>query len=134
MFLNLLTKNQKRLFLELVVKATEANGVVEIEEKNMLKEFALQMQETPVYSTEKSTEELLKLIKMDSSETNLKIIVFEILGVMYSDKVYDSKEKDFINNMVNIFELSQDIPDEFDKLIVKYASLYKEILGKVIGE
>ena len=100
----------------------------------MLKEFALQMQETPVYSTEKSTEELLKLIKMDSSETNLKIIVFEILGVMYSDKVYDSKEKDFINNMVNIFELSQDIPDEFDKLIVKYASLYKEILGKVIGE
>ncbi len=73
MFLNLLNKSQKRLFLELAVRATEANGVVEIEEKNMLKEFALEMQETPVYSTEKSTEDLLKLIKKDSSEKSLKM-------------------------------------------------------------
>ena len=73
MFLNLLNKSQKRLFLELAVRATEANGVVEIEEKNMLKEFALEMQETPVYSTEKSTEYLLKLIKKDSSEKSLKM-------------------------------------------------------------
>lgn len=134
MFLNLLNKSQKRLFLELAVRATEANGVVEIEEKNMLKEFALEMQETPVYSTEKSTEDLLKLIKKDSSEKSLKIVVFEILGIMYSDKVYDSEEKEFIDNMVKAFELPQDLPEKYNQLIVRYASLYKEILTEVIGE
>lgn len=134
MFLNLLNNSQKRLFLELAVRATEANGVVEIEEKNMLKEFALEMQETPVYSTEKSTEDLLKLIKKDSSEKSLKIVVFEILGIMYSDKVYDSEEKEFIDNMVKAFELPQDLPEKYNQLIVRYASLYKEILTEVIGE
>lgn len=134
MFLNLLNKSQKRLFLELAVRATEANGVVEIEEKNMLKEFALEMQETPVYSTEKSTEDLLKLIKKDSSEKSLKIVVFEILGIMYSDKVYDSEEKELIDNMVKAFELPQDLPEKYNQLIVRYASLYKEILTEVIGE
>lgn len=134
MFLNLLNKSQKRLFLELAVRATEANGVVEIEEKNMLKEFALEMQETPVYSTEKSTEDLLKLIKKDSSEKSLKIVVFEILGIMYSDKVYDSEEKEFIDNMVKAFELPQDLSEKYNQLIVRYASLYKEILTEVIGE
>ena len=134
MFLNLLNKSQKRLFFFFFFRATEANGVVEIEEKNMLKEFALEMQETPVYSTEKSTEDLLKLIKKDSSEKSLKIVVFEILGIMYSDKVYDSEEKEFIDNMVKAFELPQDLPEKYNQLIVRYASLYKEILTEVIGE
>ena len=92
------------------------------------------MQETPVYSTEKATEELLKLIKRDSSEKNLKIIVFEILGIMYSDKVYDYQEKEFVDNMVKAFELPHDLQEKYDKLIVRYASLYKEIMTEVIGE
>lgn len=36
MFLNSLSKKQKNLFMDLAIKAAEANGVVELAEKNML--------------------------------------------------------------------------------------------------
>ena len=37
MFLNSLNNSQKSLFIELAIKAAESNGIVPIEEKNMLK-------------------------------------------------------------------------------------------------
>lgn len=44
MFLNLLNSRQKTLFLNLAIKAAEANDVVELAEKNMLKAYGIEME------------------------------------------------------------------------------------------
>ena len=59
MFLNNLNNKQKKLFIQLAIKAAEANGIVELEEKNMLKSFAIEMNIPPVYNTENNLETIL---------------------------------------------------------------------------
>ena len=56
MFLSNLNNNQKNLFIQLAIKAAESNGVVPIEQKNMLKAFAMEMNTSPVYKTDRDTE------------------------------------------------------------------------------
>ena len=48
MFLYLINEKQKNLFLKLALKAAEANGVVELQEKNMLKAFSKEMGIKPI--------------------------------------------------------------------------------------
>lgn len=71
MFLNNLNDDQKKLFIELAIKAAESNGTVALEEKNMLKAFAIEMNMKPVYSTDKDIESIIDEIIQKSSEREL---------------------------------------------------------------
>ena len=63
MFLNGLKNSQKSLFMALAIKAAESNGVVPLEQKNMLKAFAIEMGITPVYHTAVSYTHLFSSIE-----------------------------------------------------------------------
>ena len=84
MFLNSLSKKQKNLFMDLAIKAAEANGVVELAEKNMLKAYGIEMEITPFYSSDCEIEMVLQEMKDISTESELKIVLFEILGILIS--------------------------------------------------
>lgn len=132
MFLNSLNNEQKNLFIELAIKAAESNGVVPIEQKNMLKAFAIEMSITPVYQTEKKTEEIIDKIIAISSEQQLKVILFEILGIIVSDKVFDDKEKVFVKHVVERCNMDVALIDKMVELLDKYASIYQEIVDVVL--
>lgn len=132
MFLMMLNDDQKKLFLKLAVKAAEANGVVEYEEKNMLKAFALEVNETPIYSTTSSTDEILDNLKEISSSKEKRIIIFEILGILFSDSEYDDKEKDFIGRIAQAFDISKESIDQMIKLINNYSDVYNNIVNTVL--
>lgn len=132
MFLNSLNNSQKSLFIELAIKAAESNGIVPIEEKNMLKAFAIEMGITPVYHTESETEDIINEIIEISSEKELKVILFEILGIIVSDNVFDEKEKAFVKHVVEKCNMDTALIDEMVELINKYASIYNEIVGVVL--
>lgn len=53
MFLEMLSKEQQELFMHLAVNATKANNSVEDCEKEMLLEFAQEMNVAPIISTDK---------------------------------------------------------------------------------
>lgn len=132
MFLNSLNNSQKSLFIELAIKAAESNGIVPIEEKNMLKAFAIEMGITPVYHTESETEDIINEIIEISSEKELKVILFEILGIIVSDNVFDEKEKAFVKHVVEKCNMDTALIDEMVELINKYASIYNEIVDVVL--
>lgn len=132
MFLNGLNDRQKSLFVELAIKAAESNGIVLLEEKNMLKAFAMEMGIRPVYKTERKTEEIIEEIIKISSERDLKIIVFEILGIIISDNDFDEKEKAFVNHLVERCNLDTGLIDKMIVLLGKYAAVYKEIVDVVL--
>lgn len=132
MFLNSLNNSQKTLFIELAIKAAESNGVVLLEEKNMLKAFAIEMEISPIYHTERETEDIIDEIVRISSEKELKVILFEILGIIVSDNVFDEKEKMFVKHVVEKCNLDTVLIDEMVELLNRYASIYQEIVGVVL--
>ena len=76
----------------MAIKAAESNGVVPIEQKNMLKAFAMEMSISPVYKTDRDTEEIINELIENSNEKELKIVLFEILGIIVSDSVLMKRE------------------------------------------
>ena len=132
MFLNKLKEDQKSLFLDLAIKATEANGVIESSEQEMLKMFAHEMKISPKFNTNKSLDSILNGLQELSTQQELKIISFEILGIMFSDDKYDEKEGEFISNMASAFHLENALMDIMSDLISEYSAVYKKICGIVL--
>lgn len=132
MFLNNLNNKQKKLFIQLAIKAAEANGIVELEEKNMLKSFAIEMNIPPVYNTENNLETILNELVSISSEQELKIILFEILEIVVSDGVFDDDEKNIVKNIVERCKLDTNIVDEMLNALYEYINVYKKIVSIVL--
>ena len=85
MFLNSLSKKQKNLFMNLAIKAAEANGVVELAEKNMLKAYSMEMEIAPFYTSDCDIETVLQETKAVSTESELRVVLFELMGILISD-------------------------------------------------
>ena len=132
MFLNSLSKKQKNLFMDLAIKAAEANGGVELAEKNMLKAYGMEMEITPFYSSDCEIEMVLQEMKDVSTESELKIVLFEILGILISDEDFDNSEKEFLNKVRTSFDISQEKCDEMLRLLYDYSSVYQKIVAAVL--
>ncbi len=132
MFLKSLSKKQKNLFMELAIKAAEANGVVELEEKNMLKSYSMEMEITPFYTSNRNLEDVLQETKAISTESELRVVLFELMGILISDKEFDKTEKAFLNKVSSAFSISQTQCDEMLQLLYDYSSLYQRIVATVL--
>ena len=132
MFLNYLNDEQKDLFIELAIKAAESNGIVALEQKNMLKCFAIEMNMKPVYQTNRDVETIIDDVIKKTSEKELKVILFEILGIIISDNVFDEKERYFTKHIVERCNIDLKIVDKMVSLLEDYSRIYKEIIETVL--
>lgn len=132
MFLNSLSKTHKKLFMELAIKAAEANGVVELAEKNLLKAYSMEMSIEPFYSTNSDVEKILQDMKDTATESEKRIFLFEIMGILTSDEEFDEAEKNFLDKVRNSFEVSESKCNEMMSLLYEYSSLYKKIVSAVL--
>ncbi len=128
MFLGLLNDGQKKLFLELAVKAAEANDVVTVEEQNVMEAFAREMQIEPVYNSDDSLDELLEQFCSSSSQKVKRIVLFELLGVLFSDSEFDEREKLFISRVIEKFGIDESKVKDMRDAITEYANLYNRIV------
>lgn len=132
MFLQSLKNEQKILFLQLAIKAAEANGIVDLAEKNMLKAYAMEMEITPFYTASCDLDEILHNLKKSSTERDLRIILFEILGVLFSDGEFDSVEHHFAQKVYSTLDISQKKYNEMLELLNDYAKIYTKIVDTVL--
>ncbi len=132
MFLNLLNNNQKELFLDLAIKAAEANGVVEIEEKNMLKAFSIEMQIPARYETIKSTDEILDALEKITTDKERRILTFELIGIMFADGQYDKQEEAFMSRISERTGVSMGEIQEMIEVLSEYEKVYKKICNVVL--
>ena len=65
MFLDVLNKEEKDLFMDLAIKAAEANSEVATEEIRMLHAFASEMKISPSTESAKELSEILKELKKE---------------------------------------------------------------------
>lgn len=132
MFLNLLNNNQKELFLDLAIKAAEANGVVEIEEKNMLKAFSIEMQIPARYETIKSIDEILDTLEKITAEKERRILTFELIGIIFADGQYDKREETFMSRVSEKSGISMEKIQEMIEVLSEYEKVYDKICNVVL--
>lgn len=132
MFLEMLRGDEKERFLDLAIKAAEANGEVVEDEKRMLKAFAKELEILPRYSSSLSLSDILADFVSNSSKQTMRIVVFELIGILFADSEFDEKEKNYLNEITESFGLDKSIIAEMIDEIKQYSFLYKKICKTVI--
>lgn len=121
MFLGQLSEKEKNAFISLSVHASNSNGVFAEEEKVMIQEYCREM-DIPFFDANNaiSMDEVVDIFK-DSELRIKKIVLLEILGLVYSDGEYDDSEKGFISEYAKKIGLT-------DEDIAKQTIAIKEYL------
>ena len=127
MFLNQLSEREKKAFLELTVHVSNSNGVFEKEEKAMIQEYCKEM-EIKEFNMDNIVplEEIIGEIKKSSLHIK-KIILLEILGLVYADGTYDADEKSFVLNFVKEIGLSDETAEAQTVVIKEYLNVLQKI-------
>ena len=134
MFLNQLSEKEKEAFISLSVHVSNSNGIFADEEKVMIQEYSKEM-EIPEFDTNeaKSIDEIINVFK--SSELHIKkVIMLEVLGLVYSDGFYDAEEENFIKKFSNDIGLADEIVESLTVAIKIYSDALKEVCGAVEWE
>lgn len=121
MFLNRLEKEEKIAFLELAHYVARSDNDFSEKEKNAINIYCNEMQINDVDFDKSSFNLGLTLSKIKSSQSQ-KIILLEIMALIYSDSILYQSEEIILQDIINKFQLDS-------KLIPIYAEWSKAILA-----
>lgn len=121
MFLDRLNDKEKEMFLDLTVYTSQANGVVEDTEKNMILQYCKEMG-VAFYDISKlhSLDEIIAVFSKSSKEKK-RIVVLEILGLCYADGDFDTVEQAFAKKFSQDIGLKEDVFDILSRDIKEYS-------------
>lgn len=113
MYLNMLSDEQKYLFLECELYLSMADGKFSQEEKNIVDAHCMEMQiDSTKYSPSLSYEEVMRRLKSLLGEKEKNIFVLELMGVILAEGVFDNSEEKMINYLADILNVEEQ--DLFD--------------------
>lgn len=125
MFLNTLSNEEKIMFLDMAIHASQVNGLVEESERSILEQYCKEMNLKPYEKTElHSVNEIISFFS-SSSEVSKRVAVLELLGLGYIDGIYDETE----NAVVKDFAIGIGLSEETYKLLNRDIDQYITILG-----
>ena len=132
MFLGRLSEKEKNAFLSLSVHASNSNGVFAEEEKMMIREYCKEM-EIPFFDVEKTIplDKVVELFK-ESELSIKKIVLLEILGLLYSDGVVDDSEKKFVNEYAKKIGLTKEDVEKQTAAIKEYIHDLKKVAEVIL--
>lgn len=105
MFLSELKAEEKNIFLELIYKIANVDGVYDDKKIRLITKYKKELNVNFIPAGHQ-LEELLDSFKDDTMEKK-KIILFEIYGVIVSDHVISPKEQDILDQIAAKFQISE---------------------------
>ena len=131
MFLNQLNDNEKEAFVSLCIHAAKANNDFATEERNMIAEYCKEMN-IVFFDAEtcKSIEDIKKLY-MNSDVSVKRIVLLEVLGLMYSDGVFDNDEETFVKELALGIGLTEEDIIIQTSLLNRYIELSKDMVKAI---
>lgn len=134
MYLALLNKNEKVVFLGMAYNLATVDGDYSEAEKNIIDGYC---QELQIVFDEKTMinpmDDLIKKIAQNSSERTKKIIIFELIGLAMADGNYDNDERKIVANMEAEFDVSSNFADTCESILNEYITFQNRINSLVIG-
>lgn len=131
MFLNQLSNEEKNAFISLSVKISEANGVFDELEKEMIQEYCKEM-DIPLFNIEKteSADALVEIFK-NATDHVKRIVILEALGLAYSDGKLDSEEDALMRSFAEKIGIGENAYKEIVELLNKYNAVLAELIEKI---
>lgn len=132
MFLNALQERNRELFLEVCIHASMANEILAEEEKETIFAYCREMNiEEHIPDIEDSFESLVAKLAEQADDSEKKIIVLEILGLIKADGSFDQKEKSFFNKFIECLRIGPDVVDKLESLQERYVAVYREMYAAI---
>jgi tellurite resistance protein len=127
MFLHLLVDKEKEAFIDLARLAAGCNNDITDEQEIMLEQYCDEMGISFPMSHAKSLDEIIDFFK-ESSYQNRKMVVFEIIGLLFSDGNFDENEMAFVKKMAIALGVSKETVEEMFELNTRYLAILHDIL------
>lgn len=133
MFLSMLNNEEKKLFAELAVTLSSIDGDYSDIERIMVESYCKEMDIKYICSEMPNFEQIILRINCIANEKEKKIILFESIGLVLVDGIYDETEKHAISRMEKEFGISHHFTEECISMISEYLK-FQEKLNKLILE
>ena len=133
MYLNKLKSEQKELFLDLCIHAAMVNDTFSDEEKKTIEQYCAEMMIPERFEAKYSNEEVLEKLKAMSYKNEMRIIFIEITALVLSDNVFDEKEKEFIDKIAEMAELTEDDKKKIINLMKELYVVYDNLSTIISG-
>lgn len=133
MFLELLNTEKKIMFLHLAANAANVNGVLDEAEKQLLEMYAKQMDVEVIEKSDIPLEVVLERLNNICDFNEKKVILFELIGVLFADKEYDDSERRFLESIAYKFGISNEMIDTMVSLMKEYIDLYNRTFENILN-
>ena len=132
MFLRNLNEKCKKIFLELCVNIAKSDGSFGETEKQMIYEYCDELgfdRNIPCCTTELDI--LLRDLCTISTESEKKIILLELYGLVYADQIFEKEEKNIIDRYVKFSNINAEDEETIRRLYDEYTYLYEKMITKL---
>lgn len=125
MYLSMLNNEQKHLFLDLELYMSKVDGDFSEEEKNIINAHCMEMRiDNNNYESEVAVDELFTAIKEKFTHKEKHILFLELTATVLADGVYDEAEKELIDKLAEILDITKNEVQEVFKLITDLKDVY----------
>lgn len=131
MFLNQLSAQSQNAFLSLSYYAAESDGLIVSEECGMLQEYCREMEIKSFTEQDLLTKDAAYQSLRQASETEKKIVILELLALLYVDEEFDEKEQTFVTETAFQIGLSKEDVTNLAKHLVLYMDAMKGIMDEL---
>ena len=125
MFLNQLKEDEKRAFLRLAQYVMEVNVSEGEKEKAILLAYSKEMN-IEIEEFDENNFNLEEVLLVFHSNTSKKIVLLEIMALIYADNQVDKEEEHFIQVMCDKFGISREQAQIYEEWTKAMLALYKQ--------
>ncbi len=135
MFLPMLSEKQKHLFLEFAYAMAAADGNIAPEEERIMQAYMAEMDIfTKERPTQRALDDILADIRAISDVKTCRIFIFEIIGLVLSDGIYNTSEKELIQKALEKFALEPQLEKQCIAFIQEYIQLQQNITSVILDK
>ena len=135
MFLMMLSEDQKKLFMEFAYAMAAADDNIAPEEIDIMRAYMAEMEfEITEKPALRQIDDILADINRVSDIKTKKIFLFEIIGLIMADGVYNDAEKEIIKKALQEFDLDSHFEEQCIQMVQDYLNIQQIIISFVIGE
>lgn len=131
MFLNELSYQEKKMFLDLSIHVAKANDTLAAEEKALISTYCTEMQLSPIELYETETIETITAYFALADEHVKKVIMLELFGLVYVDGSFDSEETSMVKSFADSIGVSKEVYNKLHKAIKEYYQVCKNLAAVV---
>jgi len=112
MFLNRLSQEEKKAFLELAYYMAKVDDNFMDEQKEIISQYCFEMSIDDINFDENKFD-LLKVLKHFKNPKSQKIVLLEIMALVYADNILHPKEQEVLEIMCKEFGLDENLSNVF---------------------